>query len=254
MRFSISATVSAALLAANAAAQLIPVTLTEPTSSVGTPVFYTTTFITSTRTATIRLSNSTSSINYNSSTSIRALSGSLSPVLPTVSVLPTTLVASTTRVLSTAIPTPTAVPGVTADQQQALDLHNAARKAVGAPPLTWDASLANDALTYAKTLGSVDVMSHDPLNGARGQGENLYYQFGSGNPPYTAATTWWLNEKKLYGGQAIPKNSPDGSTFSQYGHYTQAIWKSTSRVGMAIANSASGKTYVVARYASAGNV
>ncbi|KAF6803380.1 scp-like extracellular, partial [Colletotrichum musicola] len=79
------------------------------------------------------------------------------------------------------------------------------------------------------------------------------YHFGSSDPPYTSATTWWLNEITLYDGQPIPESSPKG-TFEDYGHYTQAVWRETEEVGMAIANSGDGRTYVVARYSPAGNV
>ncbi|KAK2729285.1 scp-like extracellular [Colletotrichum kahawae] len=256
MRFSTSATLAAALLAASVTAQVPAVDVQSLLPAAGTPaIFDKTTIIRSTSilTTTVRLANSTGLANSTMSRTSSTRSSRSRTAYATSITSPTTIPYSSSRTASaTSITSPTTIPGITADQQKAVDLHNEARELVGCSPLTWDAGLANDAQVYAKTLASIDKLQHDVNRG--NEGENLYYQYGSGSPPYAAATTWWLNEKQYYTGQAIPLASSNGKVFSDYGHYTQCVWKTTTKVGMAIAQSASGKTYVVARYSPAGNM
>lgn len=40
----------------------------------------------------------------------------------------------------------------------------------------------------------------------------------------------------------------------QTGHFTQVVWKGSKELGIAKANSASGKCYIVANYNPAGNM
>ncbi|OLN97963.1 Ectin [Colletotrichum chlorophyti] len=140
------------------------------------------------------------------------------------------------------------VGGLTPDQQNALDLHNAARAAVGSPPLTWDKDLTASAQVWANHLTTVGGLQHDPNPG--NQGENLAARWGGDNVFYASGVQLWLNEKPLYDNQPI---RVDGSpNYRDYGHYTQAVWNTTTKVGMAIATS-NGATYLVARYSPPGN-
>ncbi|TDZ36059.1 Pathogenesis-related protein 1A [Colletotrichum trifolii] len=134
--------------------------------------------------------------------------------------------------------------GLDADQQKALDAHNAARAEVGVPDLVWDDSLASNAQEWATHLLSVGSLTHSQTSG---EGENLYMQSG-GDAPNANAATAWLDEKSLYKGETISE-----SNYMGFGHYTQAVWKSTTKVGMAIATDSKGATYVVARYSPPGN-
>ncbi|KAM5356923.1 hypothetical protein ACJ41O_003569 [Fusarium nematophilum] len=133
---------------------------------------------------------------------------------------------------------------LTEDQQNALDAHNAARSEVGTEPLTWDDALAADAQSWADHIASLGSLTHSQTSG---QGENLYMQSGS-DAPFTNAVNAFVSEKSSYSGQAI-----DGSNYMTFGHYTQVVWKSTTKVGMAIASGSSG-TFVVARYQEPGNM
>ncbi|KAL5443561.1 hypothetical protein PMIN06_008662 [Paraphaeosphaeria minitans] len=133
---------------------------------------------------------------------------------------------------------------LTSDEQAALDAHNDARAEVGTADLSWDASLAADALAYAKTLASSGTFQH---SGVSGQGENLYMQSSSGTPLANAVKSF-LSEKSLYSGQAI-----SSTNYQSFGHYTQCVWKDTSKVGMGAAQGSDGSTYVVARYQAPGN-
>ncbi|KKY38811.1 putative scp-like extracellular protein [Diaporthe ampelina] len=159
---------------------------------------------------------------------------------------------STTSSSTSAASTPTtpATSGLTTDEQAALDSQNSARADVGATALTWDAGLASDALEWAQhlasTAGSSGSLTHSTTTS---DGENLYWQSNS-DSPYANAANAWVGEKDLYNGEAITGSG----NFEEYGHYTQIIWASTSKIGMAVASDGSGGYYVVARYNPAGNV
>ncbi|KAF9873491.1 hypothetical protein CkaCkLH20_08950 [Colletotrichum karsti] len=133
---------------------------------------------------------------------------------------------------------------IDADQQKALDAHNAARAEVGVSDLVWDATLAANAQEWATHLTSVGSLTHSQTSG---EGENLYMQSGGGAPNLNAANAW-LGEKSQYNGETI-----SSTNYMSFGHYTQAVWKSTTKVGMAIATDSKGATYVVARYSPPGN-
>ncbi|KAL0939578.1 pathogenesis-related protein [Colletotrichum truncatum] len=150
---------------------------------------------------------------------------------------------------SSAAPTATAAAssgssGLSSDQQKALDAHNAARAEVGVPDLVWDATLASNAQEWATHLLSVGDLTHSQTNS---EGENLYMQYSTDAPNVNAANAW-LGEKSLYKGETISADNYMG-----FGHYTQAVWKSTTKVGMAFATDSKGATYVVARYSPPGN-
>ncbi|KAK2027953.1 PR-1-like protein [Colletotrichum zoysiae] len=185
-------------------------------------------------------------------------------VTTTVTGLPLTISANSTapanstvavtslRTPSTVLPTPTTPPtsGLTADQQKALDLHNSCRAEVGNGPVAWDEELVKSAQAWANNLAKTGSFYHDPNPG--GQGENLYMVTGSTSNElfYSSAVQSWLDEKPKYNNQPITdKGSPN---YHDYGHYTQAIWKGTYKVGIATASSGS-TTVVVARYFPPGN-
>ncbi|KAF7555099.1 hypothetical protein G7Z17_g2439 [Cylindrodendrum hubeiense] len=161
---------------------------------------------------------------------------------------PTTVVTkkatTTTTVAAAAQSTVAADSSLTADQQSALDAHNAARSAVGNADLVWDAELAAGAQEWATYLVSLGSLEH---SGTADLGENLYMQYGT-DAPYTNAVAAFVDEKSLYNGEAISETN-----YLNFGHYTQVVWGTTTKLGMAIASSSSGETYVVARYSLPGN-
>lgn len=132
---------------------------------------------------------------------------------------------------------------LTSDQQKAVDLHNEARKEVGNPPLEWDDSLVAGAQEWADKIAAQGSLTH-----SQGEdGENLY--MGTSSTPFADAVKAFISEKSQYNGETI-----SGSNYMGFGHYTQCIWKSTTKVGMAVAKSADGASYVVARYQEPGNM
>ncbi|KAK1998701.1 PR-1-like protein [Colletotrichum falcatum] len=133
--------------------------------------------------------------------------------------------------------------GLTADQKAAFDAHNEARSEVGVAPLEWDDGLAADAQEWATHLLSVGSLTHSQTDN---QGENLYMQSNKDSPNANAANAW-ISEKSAYNGEAI-----SSTNYMGFGHYTQIVWKSTTKVGLAVATNSQG-TYVVARYSPPGN-
>lgn len=126
-----------------------------------------------------------------------------------------TAAASSSSSSSSATPVPTTDTSLAADQQSALDTQNAARADVGVAALSWSASLAADAQTWADhlaSLGSPGQLVHDTDSS---EGENLYWQSG-GSDPFAAAAKAWVAEKSAYDGEAITGSG----NFEEYGHYS----------------------------------
>lgn len=139
--------------------------------------------------------------------------------------------------------TSTGSSGLSADQQKALDLHNEARKEVGNEPLEWDDSLVSGAQEWADHIASLGSLTHSQGD----DGENLY--MGTSSTPFADAVEAFLSEKSQYSGEAI-----SGSNYMGFGHYTQCVWKTTTKVAMAVSKGSDGASYVVARYQKPGNM
>lgn len=140
---------------------------------------------------------------------------------------------------------------LSADQKKAFSLHNTARLKKHKVKLIWDNKLAADALVYAKQMAKSGKFAHSSASSRKGQGENLAYQWSTGKVtnPISQGTQRWINEEKYYKNQPIPKGD-----FAAYGHYTQIMWKKSTRVGIATASNGKGGWYSVARYSPAGNI
>ena len=137
------------------------------------------------------------------------------------------------------------------DINEALQIHNNARKDVGVSNLNWSEELSEDASKWAEQMAKDDRMYHSENDSRPGQGENLFYTTATDSlTPARNASQLWYNEIELYTYSPIMSGQ---NNFSEIGHYTQMVWNSTTEVGMAMAVSSSGKTYVAARYSPAGN-
>ncbi|ODV90868.1 hypothetical protein CANCADRAFT_15606, partial [Tortispora caseinolytica NRRL Y-17796] len=115
--------------------------------------------------------------------------------------------------------------------QQWLSAHNTFRAQYGAQPLTWDSTLASFASNYANNC----VFQHS----GGPYGENLAMGYSS----IAAAVKGWTDEASSY----------TGGYSSAAGHFTQVVWKSTTKLGCGVASCSSGKIYVC-EYDPAGNV
>jgi pathogenesis-related protein 1 len=120
---------------------------------------------------------------------------------------------------------------------------NKARADVGVPPLVWDRSVAAHARHWARVRMADCQLIHSNSR----YGENLAK--GS-NPAYSMADAarQWIDEKPDYD---RPSNSCVHGR--ECLHYTQVVWRTSTRVGAAKARCANGWTYVVANFDPPGN-
>ncbi len=129
--------------------------------------------------------------------------------------------------------------------------HNAARARVGAAPLAWDDSLAADARAYAQQMARTGRFAHAVQRGWVKQGENLW--MGTrGAYRFPEMVGSWVAERRYFRRGVLPNVSTTGR-IGDVGHYTQIIWRTTTRVGCAMAANARNE-YLVCRYSPAGNI
>lgn len=100
-----------------------------------------------------------------------------------------------------------------------VELHNAKRALHGAPALSWDADLASKASSWAQGC----KWGHTPninygQNLAMGTGDS----FGADQ-----SVKMWYDEVKQY-------NFASGGFSSATGHFTQLVWKATTKLGCAV--------------------
>jgi uncharacterized protein YkwD len=130
--------------------------------------------------------------------------------------------------------------------------HDEARRAVGVPPLAWDAALEASARGYAEELARTARFAHaeQPQGPAR-EGENLWTGTRDAYR-YDEMIGHWIAERRLLTGAPVPGSSSTGR-FGDVAHYTQIVWRGSTRFGCAIASNAR-DDYLVCRYGAAGNV
>lgn len=100
------------------------------------------------------------------------------------------------------------------DQQNALNIHNNARAAVGVGALVWDDGLTGQAQDYANTLAAQD-------NGLQENGAsiNLYASNGiDDGTPLSDGSQAWYNEISNYNYVPIGQGN-----FDSYGHYSKPL-------------------------------
>ncbi|CAL8139270.1 unnamed protein product [Orchesella dallaii] len=119
-------------------------------------------------------------------------------------------------------------------QQVGLDAHNKLRADHGGPPLTLNEKLnevaEKCAVYYATERHKID---HSCPHREKGMGENLYAGWGKEDPDEAIAKEacqLWYDEIKDYSFA-----NPKSSNFTATGHFTQLVWKSSTDLGMGIA-------------------
>jgi pathogenesis-related protein 1 len=137
------------------------------------------------------------------------------------------------------------------DAQKILEHHNKVRQEVGVTPLEWSSELAAYSQEWADHLAANGCrMEHrqQPKINDEAVGENLFW--GSSSTAYHPidASFSWYSEKKLYTYGKFGKGN-----WHAFGHYTQMIWKNTSKIGVGVAVCKNGEILVVANYYPAGN-
>jgi uncharacterized protein YkwD len=127
-----------------------------------------------------------------------------------------------------------------------LAVHNSERAAVGVLPLVWSDELAAGAKAWAEEIAPLGFLLHDASR-PDGAGENIA-SFIASNGPRQGQSLWVDEKKNWHGGVLTPEN------WSATGHYTQMVWKDTTKVGCRT-GSYVGKTFsvLVCRYSPPGN-
>ncbi|EEH41494.1 hypothetical protein PAAG_03057 [Paracoccidioides lutzii Pb01] len=106
--------------------------------------------------------------------------------------------------------------------------HNIHRANHSAPSLTWSDSMES----YALTLANRCVFKHDVSIGDESYGQNIGYGIDRQNIGKMITNLMYNNEADLYI-DLYGEDNPDMSRFSDWGHFTQIVWKSTKSVGCA---------------------
>ncbi len=132
-----------------------------------------------------------------------------------------------------------------------LAMHNIERARVGVPPLQWDPQLAVAAASYGPAIARIGRLQHSPKASRPGQRENLWMGTrGYFSPEQMVGT--WVAERGYFRAGVFPNVSRTGN-WSDVSHYTQLIWKGTTRVGCAI-HATPQWDYLICRYSPPGNI
>ncbi|CAF1551756.1 unnamed protein product [Rotaria sp. Silwood1] len=138
----------------------------------------------------------------------------------------------------------------TAEQRQfqndVLYAHNYYRAYHCAQSLQLDDLLSTSAQNFAQKLADTNQFYH---SGTKGVGENLYMATSSNGIKlhgYTGVISWY-NEIRSY-------NFNNGGFSMATGHFTQLVWRSSTKLGVGIAYGNGGRSaYLVAQYTPPGN-
>lgn len=136
-------------------------------------------------------------------------------------------------------------------EQEMLDEHNLLRAKHCSPDMTWDAELAKAAQAWA------DNCKFEHAQGT-GMGENLFVEAGQVSNGKSVADGWYSEIAKY--------DFANPGTSSGTGHFSQLVWKASTRLGCARALNCTGAQIdadwssfptadlVVCRYAPQGNI
>lgn len=133
---------------------------------------------------------------------------------------------------------------------QLLQAHNRERALVGAPPLAWDPQLARSAFSYGPVLAAMGRLQHSPRASRPGQRENLWRGTARAFLPAQMVASW-AAERRYFRPGIFPAVSTTGN-WLDVSHYTQMIWRSTTRVGCAVYRTRQWD-YLICRYSPPGN-
>lgn len=126
--------------------------------------------------------------------------------------------------------------------------HNKARKEVGVAAIEWSAELAAYAQQWADYLAKQGCkLQHRPYKGkyAQQHGENIFWGSGSSYGTIDAAKEWYKEKKKFKGGASWMRGA---------GHYSQMVWRKSTKLGCGVARCPNGAIIVVGNYDPAGNM
>ena len=112
------------------------------------------------------------------------------------------------------------------------------------PPLQWDDHCYQTAKSWCETMASESKMYH---GGHGGMGQNCASSTGA-SLTLAQAVQLWYDEIRDYDFTGGAKHT------GVVGHFTQVVWKGTSKVGMAKATAKDGSCYICANYSKPGNM
>ncbi|KAM4061983.1 cysteine-rich secretory protein family protein [Hirsutella rhossiliensis] len=146
-------------------------------------------------------------------------------------------------------------------KQTMLEQHNIHRHNHSASDLAWDNTLAQ----YAEKTAKSCIFQHDMKQGGGGYGQNLAFA-GSGDidsikvkTAASAVTMQWYNSE-MANWQFYGQDKPPSSSSGGLAHFTQLVWKDTTKVGCATVKCAAGTVspfdswYTVCNYNPQGNI
>lgn len=114
--------------------------------------------------------------------------------------------------------------------------HNIHRSNHSAPAVSWDSTLAE----YAQNTAEGCVFEHDMNQGSGGYGQNLASWGSSGDISSQqlemaagAITNQWYNGEVTKWNYYGLDNPPSGANLLDWGHFTQVVWKDTTKIGCA---------------------
>ncbi|KAJ5553448.1 PR-1-like protein [Penicillium frequentans] len=218
-------------------------------SGVGSPL---TTFVTHQVSASIKIGHSISSTSTSSATYVgKSVSSSVPGETEASAISTTSLKSKTSATAEPSVSAPARYPYEGSYSDKVLYTHNIHRANHSAPYLSWDQSLANAAHAWAVTC----QFRHNTAMLPGGYGQNLAGSAPAASLGQHVSEFWYNDELRSfdpYYGQGAP-----GGDFSTYGHFTQVVWKDTTKVGCATVDcraSALGMWYTVCNYFPRGNV
>ncbi len=130
--------------------------------------------------------------------------------------------------------------------------HNQERNKLGLNSMSWDQGLADDARIWAEHLVETGKFEHSVRKiGQKPQGENIWGGTAAAFPVETMVG-FWLAEKEYFKPGRFPAVSTTGRA-ADVGHYTQIIWRETTKVGCGLGRGGT-EDILVCRYKVAGNV
>lgn len=134
------------------------------------------------------------------------------------------------------------------DMNGIVSRHNYWRTKVGVPPLRWSNRLSQLSKRWANHLRKENCrIYHSSGRGIFGNlyGENIYWSVRVKNTPESVVDDW-AEEIQFFN----PKTG--GCKGGECGHYTQIIWKNTTKVGCAMVRCGEKEIWVCS-YSPAGN-
>ena len=134
--------------------------------------------------------------------------------------------------------------------QRVLAAHNRYRAEAGVPPLTWDPALAAGAAAYGPALAASGQLVHSPRATRPGIAENLWMGTAWAYTPEAMVGSWGAERAQFRAG-IFPAVSTTGN-WLDVAHYTQMIWRGTTRVGCALHRERM-QDYLICRYSPSGN-